>query len=488
MPSYSDYNIPGVYARVLDATQFVAESVPLTVGMVGLASKGPMQTPTEIRSINDYFNIFGPPDGSLQSYYAADAFFERGNRMWFTRVESAATPAVSGTFTLAVSGGTAPVITAISKGTWAHDIDIYISAGSTAGFKLEVYYLGAMVESYDNIAVALPIVITGINGVSQYITITAGAVAGNVTVPQNGTLACAAGQNGATGLAAADIIGTAVGATRTDLNQRVYDMNLVMAPDGNALATHAALLTLASTRGDLIALVDPADGLTPTTAAAFAAGFNSSWGASYYPWLKMRDEKNIMDVWTPPSGHIAGAIAFNDKVKWPWFACAGISRGTLTKALATRVALSDPNIATLYAGSARMNPIIQRNGIVINGHKTLQSATTALRYSEVRRGLIALRSLAEQVVRKTQFNPGNSRFYRELEANMKPVIEFMIRERAFRDLAFRCNEKTNVAANRRQHIVKAQFYCKPNIAVDVIILNIVLTAEGLNFSESVLTA
>jgi len=490
---YTDFRIPGVYARILDATQFQVEAVPMVLGMVGTASKGPFNTATKVTSLPDYFNKFGSPNPNSQSYYAADAYFARGNEAWFIRVGDGAQ--AKAYIDLAVTGGgSSPRIQANAEGTWGNDIDVYVTLGSSgAGFiKIEIYYLGGLVDQWDDVADASDTDLATLLADSLYVEAVNGTAGGTIDEPQQGSLT--GGDDGESGIAASDYIGTVSGNDRTGMeifrNQREYPIDILICPDAAAEHTVAEkLLWMAEYRGDCYAIVDTPDALTPTAAVSYinsATKLDSSWGSAYYPWVEVWDDKNSQNVWTPPSGHVAGAMAYNDTLAWPWFATAGVKRGKLIKGLDLRLALSDLDIETLYADS-RINALVKQNGITINGHKTLLDQTTALRYNEVRRSLVALRFLAAAAVRDIQFDPNDDYTFRALEGNMAPVVEFLVRERAFRELAFQCNTSLNPSSSKRQHIIKARFYCKPTIAAEVIILDIVLTAEGLSFSEQLVT-
>lgn len=503
---YSEFDIPGVYARVIDATQLPDVPAPTTLAMVGTATRGPFNEVTEIRSLAEFFNTFGPPDPDSQSYYAADAFFARGNLMRFVRIQSAASPAAKANKTLAVSvGGSGPVLTALEEGTYAHDIDCYVTVGSSGvGYvKLSLFYLGALVEEFDD----LPDASNGdwatpINGNSNFISVANGTAGGTITVQ---SFTFDNGDNGITGLVVGDFIGTLVGNTATGWqlfrNRRKYPADIFINPDFQDSGTGGVvdeMLAIAEERGDCHVIIDTPDGKSPSEAADYIGGnvagqlnLDSDWGSAFYPWLKMRDDKNNHDVWTPPSGHIAGAIAYSDQVAWPWFSFAGIKRGLLVKALDVRTPLDDDDVRTLYKGitpaEARVNALIKSNGIFMDGHKTVKATnTSALRFNEVRRALVALRGYAENAGRQIQFDPNDVKTYRKLEGQMASIIPMLLRERAFRELKFECTEKMQKAATRRLHQVKARFYVKPNIAVEVIIIDIVLTAEGMSFSEQVL--
>ena len=53
---------------------------------------------------------------------------------------------------------------------------------------------------------------------------------------------------------------------------------------------------------------------------------NTSYGACYYPWVRLRDTNGNNDViMAPPSVAAIGAIARSEAVSEPWFAPAGFN-------------------------------------------------------------------------------------------------------------------------------------------------------------------
>jgi len=494
--SFSDYRIPGVFTRVFDATEFVVPNVTTILGMAGLASKGPFNVATEILNISDYARIFGPPDGNnLQSYYAAEAFFAHGNTLRFVRVGDGSQ--AKALLALAVSGGgSSPSIRAVSEGTWGHDLDVYVTTGSSGGatVRIEIRYFGASVEIYDNLSNGSDgaALIAAINGVSQYVEAVAGTAGGTIDDPQNGTLA--GGDNGDTAPTASNFIGTTVNNTRTGLNifrnRREYPLDIVICPDAYAeITVMDYLLDLAYERGDCFAITDSPDALDASgivswigTLSGAGTDEDKTFGALYWPWVEMDSAQQINPVWTPTSGHIAGAYAYNDRVRWPWFAPAGPRRGILPTAIRTRMPLSDAEIEQVYADS-QVNTLIHRNGVMINGKKTLYTNTTARMWVEVRRTLLTLRGFTERGARRVQFDPNDDHTFRELERNLQPVADFIKSERGARDLQFECSAALNPAAEKRQHRVHGRYYYKPTVAAETIIIDLLLTAEGLAFSE-----
>ena len=128
---------------------------------------------------------------------------------------------------------------------------------------------------------------------------------------------------------------------------------------------------------------------------------NSSYGATYYPWVKIRDEQSSRDVWVPPSVVALGVMAFTEERDDVWFAPAGFNRGGLNAGnagvpvLQVSEQLLSKDRDTLY--EANINPIASfvSEGLVVFGQKTLQSTQSALDRINVRRLLIFVKKFVQ---------------------------------------------------------------------------------------------
>ena len=70
-----------------------------------------------------------------------------------------------------------------------------------------------------------------------------------------------------------------------------------------------------------------------TTVTTNAKTRNSSYAATYYPWVQIQDPALGTYRYVPPSTVIAGVYHFNDVVGQPWFAPAGLNRGGIDTAI-----------------------------------------------------------------------------------------------------------------------------------------------------------
>lgn len=61
MATITPKTFPGVYTTIVDKSFFTPTSSPFRPGLIGVASKGPFDTPTPVRSLKDFIQVFGNP-------------------------------------------------------------------------------------------------------------------------------------------------------------------------------------------------------------------------------------------------------------------------------------------------------------------------------------------------------------------------------------------------------------------------------------------
>lgn len=86
---------PGVYWNEVDLSNYIPNLSDTIAGLVGTASRGPIGERTFISSIPQLLEQFGPPSAAHYAIYAAIEHLKIGRRLWFTRVQAAATAAVT---------------------------------------------------------------------------------------------------------------------------------------------------------------------------------------------------------------------------------------------------------------------------------------------------------------------------------------------------------------------------------------------------------
>ena len=141
-------------------------------------------------------------------------------------------------------------------------------------------------------------------------------------------------------------------------NKDAYQYNVLFTPgllDDTHTSTITTIITNTIARGDYLYVPD-----LVTYSASIPEAINqantrdTSFAASYFPWVKIQDPGTGKQVWVPASTVIPGVYAFNDKVAAPWFAPAGINRGGLNTVLQAKYKLTQANKDNLY--EANVNP------------------------------------------------------------------------------------------------------------------------------------
>jgi len=77
---------PGVYVREIDLSLYVPNLSTTALGLVGLATKGPINVPTYITNPVQFATTFGDPDTDFMGPYAALQYLHSGRQLWYVRV------------------------------------------------------------------------------------------------------------------------------------------------------------------------------------------------------------------------------------------------------------------------------------------------------------------------------------------------------------------------------------------------------------------
>ncbi len=270
-------------------------------------------------------------------------------------------------------------------------------------------------------------------------------------------------------------------------NKDQYQYNVISTPGLNSNEHPAQvnlLVALAQSRTDCISVID----LVPynsnvLTVTSQATGFDTSYSATYWPWLQTIDAATSQTVWVPPSTFIPGVYAFTDASSDPWFAPAGLIRGSLGSVVRAERQLTSGNRDSLY--EANVNPIatFPGSGIVVFGQKTLQKKASALDRVNVRRLLISLKSFISQVSNNLVFEQNTIATRNNFLSQVNPYLESVQQRQglyAFKVVMDDTNNTPDVV-DRNQLI--GQIYLQPTKTAEFIILDFNVLPTGATFPE-----
>jgi phage tail sheath protein FI len=460
MPNYLS---PGVYVEEVEAGSRPIEGVGTAVAaFVGLAGRGPANTPTLVTNWNQFTSTFGE---FLENSYLAHAvygyFLNGGGAAYVVRV-GADGVVPTATAEVASSDKSKPAfqVAALEAGPDGNDITVDVQpAADESSFKLVVKRGGREVESFDNLTTA--------KGKQNVATIVK-AQSKTITIEEVGALAPAAGSTALAGGSAAvpsrvtpdDYVGNSADRTGFAGLEAVDEVTMLAVPDLMAVyeqgmidleglqAVQLAMIAHCELMGDRVAILDAPPGLNAQQVKEWRvdkAGYDSKYATLYWPWVKVFDPLSGQAKFIPPAGHVAGIWARNDDTRGVHKAPANeVVRGAISLALNLTKAEHDqlnPNgINCIRAFPGR--------GIRVWGARTI-SSDPSWRYLNVRR---LFNYIEESIFEGTQwvvFEPNDQRLWGRVKRTINAFLLRVWRDGALfgatPDQAFfvKCDEENN---------------------------------------------
>ena len=283
------------------------------------------------------------------------------------------------------------------------------------------------------------------------------------------------------------------GLTGSDYNNAIallsnvdeYKYNVISMP-GLLASTHAtqttALVNNTIGRGDSIAIIDlVAYGSQINTVITQASGFDSSYAATYWPWLQTIDPNTGEAVWVPASTMLPGVYAFTDASSDPWFAPAGITRGALGQVIRAERKLTASNRDDIY--EANVNPIatFPGSGVTVFGQKTLQKRASALDRVNVRRLLIALKGFIGQVAEGLVFEQNTAATRNNFLSQVNPYLESVQQRQGLYAFKVVMDETNNTPDVVDRNELVGQIFLQPTRTAEFIVLDFNVLPTGAVF-------
>ena len=259
-------------------------------------------------------------------------------------------------------------------------------------------------------------------------------------------------------------------------NTDEYQINIISAP---GYFEAAELAAVAEDRTDAIAVVDM-NGLDTDVinVAANASAVNSSYGATYWPWVQMVSVTGRYE-WCPASTVIPGVYTYTDHQAAPWYAPAGMTRGGVQGVLQTSRKLTKTDRDILY--NKNVNPIatMPGAGIVVYGQKTLQKKASALDRVNVRRLLIEVKDTVKKMASSLLFEQNTTALQNEFKAQVDPYLASVVQRKGL--VAY----KIDLSENTPDVIDRNEFRCSivlaPTKSIEFIYLTFTVSATGVSF-------
>jgi phage tail sheath protein FI len=272
-------------------------------------------------------------------------------------------------------------------------------------------------------------------------------------------------------------------------NKDDYQFNIIATPGLIATNTTAgantainSVIALAENRGDCIAVVDLVPtGSTVGAVTTQAAGFNSSYAATYWPWIQVRSATG-RNEWSPAGTLVPGIYAFTDAIAAPWFAPAGLVRGGIPGVIQAERKITKGERDTLYAG--KVNPIatFPGSGIAVFGQKTLQTKASALDRVNVRRLLISLKKFIGDQARTLVFEQNTLTTRNKFLSAVNPYLQSVVERQGLYAFRVVMDDTNNTADSIDRNQLNGQILIQPTKTVEFVVLDFTIAPTGATFA------
>jgi uncharacterized protein len=511
-----EYLSPGVYMEEVDRGSKPIEGAGTAcAAFVGFAQQGPIGQPTFIPNWSEFVTNFG---GFIKGGFLAQAvygyFQNGGGRCYVSRVAGDAEEAADSKAAAALPSAAKPAIetltvTALEAGEPV-TVEIIKPEGEEGGDQFTLLVRrGSAEERFENLSFkkgkSARNVIEVVNKESKFVRIAEkeSQLSPLERMPNPGVyplVAAKAETTAAVKISASEIVGSA--AERKGLLglEVADDVTMVCCPDLMALysagtidmdgvkAVQAAMIAHCENMKDRFAILDCPPGLNPQGIKDWrlnTAGYDTKYGALYYPWIRIADPLGGPSLLTPPSGYMAGIYARSDNERGVHKAPANeVIRGAI--GLEMQITKSEQDI---------LNPIginclraFPGRGIRVWGARTL-SSDASWRYVNVRRLFNFIEKSIQTGTQWIVFEPNDADLWARIRRDITAFLTNVWRTGALfgatpaQAFYVKCDEETNPPSIRDAGQVIIEIGLAPVKPAEFVIFRISQWAAGSGTSE-----
>jgi len=215
----------------------------------------------------------------------------------------------------------------------------------------------------------------------------------------------------------------------------------------------------------------------------FISGFNSSYSAGYYNWLRTTDQYTGKAIWIPPTSKIIGNYCYLNINNLPWLAPAGLTYGLISGCHAIS---HNPNYQEedqIYMKSWNYIKQYPVEGFVIEGQKTLLGKESVFERVNVRLLFLDLERFAYNVSRTFKYTVNNTYTREQFVATLKPKFEDYTLRGGIYEYLIKVDSENNTPETIDANELRGDIFIKPARLIEYILLNFVGTTTGTDFNE-----
>jgi len=288
-----------------------------------------------------------------------------------------------------------------------------------------------------------------------------------------------------------------------------FDLNLISMPGLTESSLNQHMIFIAEDRSDCMAIIDLEGSYVPpsentsdevnrlgSVSAVISemeiSGYNSSYAAAYFDWIRIKDTISGNDLWVPPSVAAIGTISYTQKTKDLWYAPAGTSRSLTNGAagvpvIGIRQRLRTKDRDKLYL--SRINPITDYKGnIVIWGQKTMNlprsnRANSALSRIDVRLLVNHIKKRISQISMDFIFEKNIFQTWLKWKGQVSPFLEDIKARYGLERFNIILDSSTTTDELVDRNVMYAVVSIVPAKSIEAIEVDLQVNNSGASFAE-----
>jgi hypothetical protein len=208
---------------------------------------------------------------------------------------------------------------------------------------------------------------------------------------------------------------------------------------------------------------------------------DNNYVGTYFPDVFIEDSTNRRRIKVPASIAALGALGFNDRVGYPWFAPAGFNRAALDFVSNVEVRLNSSDRDRLY--DSRINPIatFPRQGFVVWGQKTLQIKSSALDRVNVRRLLLEVKRIVINIALGLEFEQNTPEVWGKFVSQSALQLGLIQAQAGIESFQVIMNETNNTQADIDLNKLNGRIVVVPTRVIEFIAVDFIITNSGIAF-------
>lgn len=300
------------------------------------------------------------------------------------------------------------------------------------------------------------------------------------------------GKDGIEGLTNYDVVGQTKEGLKALSDTEIVQIRTLIAPGFTDHYVISSGIAIAESRGDCQFIFDGEEDFTPQQIVNWANGvgkvhdaFDSSYGALYYPWVKVYDKYAKKEVFHPSAGYVAAQYVVNDTVGEVYDAPAGLQRGVLKSVIGVKHSCSKLDRDILYGNRNIVNPIASLigKGIVIWGQKTCQRTPSVFDRLNNRRLANYLMHTITDSTMSLVFEGNHSLTWDRWKSRVEPILDRIKADKGISDYRLVMDESSITIHDMENHIMPGKILIKYTNTAEFIPLDFVAVPTSTEFDE-----